>query len=106
MQDASGENFFNVRLSESKIDKNELKDLKTRVKHSYGLEDNLVKHFVVGGTKSNSAYIGCGQKIKMITKSGNIVDIANASDLPNIKAMRKIVKKFYLCWPKSISLQS
>ncbi|MCK5467203.1 MAG: phosphohydrolase, partial [Cyclobacteriaceae bacterium] len=60
----------------------------------------------VEGTKSNSAYIGGGQQINMITKAGKIVDIAIASDLPNIKAMRKIVKKYYLCWPKNISLQS
>ena len=63
-------------------------------------------HFVVTGSKSNAAYIGGGQSINMLTRSGEIVDIANASDLPNIKAMRKIVKKYYLCWPKNISLQS
>ena len=99
-------NLFNVRLSEAKLSKNELSDLRERVKLSYGIEDNLVKHLVVMGTKSNSAYIGGDQQINMITKSGKIIDIANASDLPNIKAMRKIVKKYYLCWPKNISLHS
>ncbi|MCK5368635.1 MAG: HD domain-containing protein [Cyclobacteriaceae bacterium] len=98
--------LFNVRLSESKLNRNELLKLKERVKSSYRIKDNLVKHFVVEGTKSNSAYIGGGQQINMITKAGKIVDIAIASDLPNIKAMRKIVKKYYLCWPKNISLQS
>lgn len=97
-------NLFNVRLSESKFNNTELSNLKERVKLSYGIEGSLVKHFVVEGTKSNSAYIGGDQQINMITKSGEIVDIAHASDLPNIKAMRKIVKKYYLCWPKNISL--
>ncbi len=98
-------NLFNVQLSETQIENNALNNLKEQVKQTYGIDDKLIQHFVVQGTKSNSAYIGGGQKIKMITKSGNIVDIANAADLPNIKAMRKIVKKFYLCWPKNISLQ-
>ena len=98
--------LFNVRLSESKPDSRELKALKNHVIESYGINDNLVKHFVVEGTKSNSAYIGGGQQINMLTKAGKIVDIANASDLPNIKAMRKIVKKYYLCWPKNISLHT
>jgi HD superfamily phosphohydrolase len=97
--------LFNVRLSETKLDRNELMKLKERVKLSYRIDDNLVKHLVVEGTKSNSAYIGGGQQINMITKAGKIVDIAKASDLPNIKAMQKIVKKYYLCWPKNISLQ-
>lgn len=98
--------LFNVRLSELPPNKSELTELKDRVISSYGIKDNLVTHFVVEGTKSNSAYIGGDQQINMITKSGKIVDIAYASDLPNIKAMRKIVKKYYLCWPKNISLHS
>ena len=32
------------------------------------------------------------------------IDIADAADLPNIAAMSKIVKKYYLCWPKIVSL--
>ncbi len=98
--------LFNVRLSELPTGEDELINLKGRVISSYGIEDDLVKHFVVEGTKSNSAYIGGDQQINMITKAGKIVDIAYASDLPNIKAMRKIVKKYYLCWPKNISLHS
>jgi HD superfamily phosphohydrolase len=98
--------LFNVRLSELPTSKGVLADLKDRVISSYGIDKNLAKHFVVKGSKSNSAYIGGDQQINMLTKSGKIVDIANASDLPNIKAMRKIVKKYYLCWPKNISLHS
>ena len=98
--------LFNVHLSETKVKKDILRSLKDQVKGSYQVGDDLVKYFVVEGVKTNAAYIGGGQQINMLTKSGDIVDIANASDLPNIKAMRKIVKKFYLCWPKNISLQS
>jgi len=96
--------LFNVSLSESPTDKDELRNLNEKVISKYGIEKHLVQHFVVEGVKTNSAYIGGDQQINMITKSGKIVDIANASDLPNIKAMRKIVKKYYLCWPKDISL--
>lgn len=98
--------LFNVVLSEKRIDKAELAKLNQKTIATLDIESDLVCHFVVEGTKSNSAYIGGGQKINMLTKSGEIVDIAIASDLPNIKAMRKIVKKYYLCWPKNISLQS
>ncbi len=97
--------LFNIRLSETKCELKKLDGLKSRVMDFYGIPEAQVGHFVVEGTKTNSAYIGGGQQINMITKSGKVVDIANASDLPNIKAMRKIVKKYYLCWPKNISLQ-
>ena len=98
--------LFNVRLSESQLERKKLDNLRDQVKSSIKIDDDEVKYFVVEGTKSNSAYIGGGQQINMLTKSGKIVDIANASDLPNIKAMRKIVKKYYLCWPKNISLHT
>jgi len=75
------------------------------VKKNIGIGQDLVKYFVVEGSKTNSAYIGGGQQINILTKEGKIIDIANASDLPSIKAMRKIVKKYYLCWPKDLSLQ-
>ncbi len=98
--------LFNVTLSETRQDRAIYKRLVTMVTEEFGIEGDLIKHFVVEGIKTNSAYIGGNQPINMLTKKGEIVDIANASDLPNIKAMRKIVKKYYLCWPKNISLQS
>jgi len=98
--------LFNVQLSETKINRDKLKLMRKKVAFTHEIDDESVNYFVVEGVKTNSAYIGGGQQIKMLTKTGEIVDIANAADLPNIKAMRKIVKKYYLCWPKNISLHS
>jgi len=56
------------------------------------------------GVVSNEGYGSEAQAINVITKSGHIADIAQASDLPSIKAISKIVKKNYLCWPKNLSL--
>jgi hypothetical protein len=53
---------------------------------------------------SNEAYVAGGKSINILTKQGKVIDIASASDLPTIKAISKIVKKNYLCWPKNISL--
>ena len=83
-----------------------MRKLEQKVGKDFGIAQDLVKYFVVEGSKTNSAYIGGGQPINILSKNGTIMDIANASDLPSIKAMRKIVKKYYLCWPKDLSLQS
>jgi len=98
--------LFNVLLTETKTAPEILNALEQNVQEHYMVDDSSLGHLVVTGEKTNSAYIGGGQQINMLTKRGNIIDIANASDLPNIKAMRKIVKKYYLCWPKNISLPS
>ena len=98
--------LFNVVLSEHPVGKKQLANLKYDVSRAMNIDEALVGNFVITGEKSNAAYIGGGQQIKLLTKAGEVVDIANASDLPNIKAMRKIVKKYYLCWPKNITLQT
>ena len=56
------------------------------------------------GELTNKAYIETSQKINILTKKGQVIDIAEAADLPNIKAISKIVKKYYLCSPKNVSL--
>jgi uncharacterized protein len=98
--------LFNVVLSEQPVGRKQLSDLKVEVQKTWNIDETLVGNFVIVGEKSNAAYIGGGQQIKLLTKAGEVVDIANAADLPNIKAMRKIVKKYYLCWPKNITLQT
>lgn len=77
-------------------------DLKHKVIEKFNIGEDEASYFVHTGTVSNSAYIASGQFIKILRKNGNVIDVADATDLPNIKAMSKIVKKYYLCAPKSI----
>jgi len=77
-------------------------DLTEKVAKLYGIEENDASFFIKTGSVSNSAYIASGQSIKILRKHGSVVDVADASDLPNIKAMSKIVTKHYLCAPKEL----
>ncbi|MGF1635923.1 MAG: HD domain-containing protein [Cyclobacteriaceae bacterium] len=97
-------NLFRVTLSEKRFPEELIDKVKKKARETLKLKEGNEKYFVLSGTRSNAAYIGGGQKINILTKSGHITDIEEAADLPNIKAMRKIVKKFYLCMPKIISL--
>lgn len=95
--------LLKVDLYEEQTPQSELKKVEKKLLSS-GIAREDIKYFIVHGAMSNSAYLGGDHKINVLTKSGKVVDIANAADLPNIKAMRKIVKKYYLCWPKSLIL--
>jgi HD superfamily phosphohydrolase len=75
-----------------------------KVMDIFDLGEEEASYFVKEGMLSNAAYELTNSKINVLMKNGDIVDIASASDLPNIKAMSKIVKKYYLCFPKSVSL--
>jgi hypothetical protein len=55
---------------------------------------------------TNSAYISGGNSIKVKFRDGRISDVAEATDLPNIRAMAAQVKKYIVCQPKPISLRA
>lgn len=77
-------------------------DLIQKAKKFYKVNEDEASFFIKTGSVSNSAYIASGQSIKILRKHGEVVDVAEASDLPNIKAMSKIVTKHYLCAPKQL----
>ncbi len=97
--------LFRVILSNQKFNKEAIEDLKVRISENYNIRQNELKYFLACGSMSNAAYVAGGQHINILTKKGRVVDVAQASDLPNIKAMSKIVKKYYICWPKQIGME-
>ena len=94
--------IFKVILSGEKPEKAFVKQLEKQLVQQYNLNKEELKYFLIEGSTTNAAYMAGGQNINVLTKKGKIIDIAQASDLPNIKAMSKIVKKYYLCWPKNL----
>lgn len=69
-----------------------------------GYSKSQARYFMDKGSISNAAYVAKGGSINIMMKSGQLVDVAQASDLPNIKVMSKIVKKYYLCYPKHLKV--
>ena len=97
-------NLLQVKLSSEKIEKELYEELLGKVSSSLKITQEEAKHFVKRGKVTNSAYLPSDQSIKVKLKNGTITDVALATDLPNIKAMSKIVEKQYICWPKNIPL--
>ena len=46
--------------------------------------------------------MGIDDKIQILYKNGEIVDIAEASDMLNTSVLSKTVRKYFLCYPKEI----
>lgn len=96
--------LLSVKLSNEKLSSKESKHIQATIQKQLKISKQEVKYFFNQGVISNSAYVAKGQSIQIKTKHGELVDIAIASDLPNIKAISKIVKKYYYCYPKSLVL--
>jgi hypothetical protein len=96
-------NLFQIVISNEPL-KEMLEKVRARVAAKYKVIRRDTSYFFSWGTLTNEAYVSEGQTINVITRRGKVVDVAQLSDLPNIKAISKIVKKNYLCWPKNVSL--
>ena len=96
--------LFQIKFSTTPIQKTEVEKVKENISKEWKLRKSDVAYMFSHGTVSNEAYLSERNSIQILMKSGELLDVAQASDLPNIKAMSKIVKKNYLCWPKNLSL--
>ena len=96
--------LFRIKLSADPISKKNVERAKEMIIDSYQILNKDVTYLFSHGTVSNEAYVAEGQSIKVLSKNGNVIDLAQASDLPQVKAMSKSVKKNFLCWPKNVDL--
>jgi HD superfamily phosphohydrolase len=96
--------LFRISISSKPFEQKTLDGITFEISQSLKINKELTDYFLIKGIINNEAYVSGSEKINILRKGGKIEDIAEASDLPNIKAMSKIVKKHYLCSPKYVYL--
>ena len=96
-------NLFQIQLGTKPIEKKTLDTIRMSISKQMNILKSEASYLLSHGIVTNEAYTE-GERINIRLKDGSLVDIAQASDLPNIAALSKIVKKNYLCWPKNVSL--
>jgi len=64
----------------------------------FGVEEDLLHHFVKTGELENNAYRTDGGGIRILRKNGDVVDVAAASDNYNLSALKDTVKKYYITY--------
>ncbi len=96
--------LFKIQLHQSAFGSKEKAAIKRKIARSYDLSLAEANYLISEGILYNSAYIPSKKKIKILRKTGEVLNITDASDLPNIAAISKIVKKHYRCFPKDVSL--
>ncbi|MDO6437527.1 HD domain-containing protein [Cyclobacterium sp. 1_MG-2023] len=97
-------NLFKIHFSNNPFKRQEIDKLKLKTQKKLAISDDEIKYFFSEGEISNYGYL-TENKILILTKKGKVQDVATAADLPNIKAMSKIVKKHYACHAKNLTLR-
>ena len=101
--DLLNRNLYKIRLSNFPIEPTFIQEIKENLLEK-GINEQDLGYFLIEGDVSNKGYVSGDETINILTKNKNVVDIADASDLPTIKALSNIVKKYYVCWGKNVSL--
>jgi HD superfamily phosphohydrolase len=94
--------LLKIKIISEEFTEDEISVKNKNVMQKYGISENESSYFVFTGTIFNQAYRMDKDTINLLTKSGKVIDVANASDQLNLKALSKVVVKNYMCFPKSI----
>jgi len=93
--------LLKIKLKNKPIKASTLNKHIHRLIETYTISEDEARYFVFIDEISNQAYQSKIQKIKILQKTGKVVDITKASDQFSIKALSKPVTKYYICYPKS-----
>ena len=95
--------LFKINLVNEPFSTAEIEQLRSKALKKLRVPEEDLGYFFSTGTISNYGYLE-KDRISILTKKGEVVDVASAADLPNIKIMSKIVEKHYVCVAKSLIL--
>lgn len=94
--------LFRTELRSVDFDVLELAYYKERAKEYFGLNDHEVEYFIYYQAIQNSAYSADKEPICIVNNKGQLMDIAEASDLSNLEALSQKVVKYALTYPKEL----
>ncbi|KKX49516.1 hypothetical protein [Sphingobacterium sp. IITKGP-BTPF85] len=94
--------LYRTIMSNMPFSKELMDEVYRRVKEYFQVSDDELQYYVFTQEIQNSAYDSHNDPIKILMKTGEISDIAEASDLSNLEALAKKVQKFVLCYPKEL----
>lgn len=89
-----------IKLRAEKADREEVTALRQKAMARLGITEKESKYFVFEGKIKNQAYNKEGEPIHIMLKDRSLIDVVQASDQLNLKALSKPVTKYYVCFPK------
>ena len=96
-------NLLKIVLAPEPFDDEFRLGIRELIEEKFNLLPAEAELLLISGRLSNSAYNAeSPEPIEILTKKGDVVNVMEASDLPNIRALSQRVEKFYICYPKEI----
>ncbi|SKB86634.1 hypothetical protein SAMN05660841_02746 [Sphingobacterium nematocida] len=94
--------LFGTEMRSSSFDSSEIEMIRSKAKQYFQLSDADVDYVVYYQQVQNSAYSAEKEPIKILNNRGELLEIAEASDLSNLEALSRRVVKYALTYPKEL----
>ncbi len=94
--------LLKIEMQNEPFDNDFVEDIRKQTMLKLGLTEDEVDYFVFNDQTSNYTYKTGSDKIGIMYKDGQVVDIAEASDQLNISLLSVPTTKYFLCYPKEI----
>jgi len=91
--------LFKIKISKNPFSAEQIEEKKEQVLKDFDFTPGELDFVVFSDKLVNKAYNQSRQNINILMKSGEIVDLAKASDNLNISALAQPVEKYFLCYP-------
>jgi len=91
--------LFKIEVAKEVFSTEKVNEVSATIQANLNISDADVEHFVYTQRLTNSAYSDDKQNIKLLKKSGKVLELSKASDNLNISALTKPVEKYFLSYP-------
>ena len=91
-----------VEMQNQNFSKKYKKNIENKVLENFPVKERDLNYLVFNGKVTNQAYSTINEQINILCKTGEIKDIAKASDNLSIEALSKTVTKYFICYPKNL----
>ena len=93
-----------VKILEDPVPDAQIGRLRQEVAEKYKLDLKSTEYLVYAGTIANKAYSITTDTIKILYNTGEVKDLAEASDIFQIQNLNETRKKYFICYPKDFGL--
>ena len=94
--------LFKITISNVKIAPSKINMVKEKIAKYYNTSEEDTAFLMANGEISNYAYNSLDDNIKILLKTGDTIDITEASELFDLSILSRNVSKYFLCYPKGI----
>lgn len=91
-----------IELQNHPFDSENVQSIADKAAEIMNLDKKDIKYYVFSGEVSNRTYAPALPSVKILSKSGDLKEITEVSDMLNHDALSQKITKYFLCYPKEL----